>query len=297
MNYQGQLNAALNFGLLVDDIKQDEQLHRVATRLKPNRENGWYVAYHSLLIMGDWQTGITELFKPNGHQQTHQDKQRIKQSIERHRQEKEVLQRQTATYASQTYQSATEAIIHPYLTFKGLGNADGLKIEKDQLLIPLFDLANGKVENLQRIYPDRSKRFLKNGRITGLCCPCGLLNMQSEWPEQLTKVFICEGYATAASVYQMTNQPALAAMNSGNLLAVGKAAKEKWPDTEIVFAGDDDYLTEQKRGINPGKLKANEAAHELDAQVSFPPFTLEQKFAGLSDWNDYWLGSNRSAAR
>jgi putative DNA primase/helicase len=79
MNYQDQLKAALNFGLLVDDIKQDEQLHRVATRLKPNRENGWYVAYHSLLIMGDWQTGITELFKPNGHQQTNQDKQRIKQ--------------------------------------------------------------------------------------------------------------------------------------------------------------------------------------------------------------------------
>jgi len=296
MNYQDQLNAALNFGLLVHDIKQDEQLHRVATRLKPKGKNGWYVAYDTLLIMGDWQTGITESFKPNGHQQTTQDKQHINQSRERNRLEVEALQRQTAIYASQTYQNASQIVVHPYLTSKGLDNAEGLKIIKDQLLVPLFDLVTGNIENLQRIYLNGEKRFLKNGRVKGLCCPCGLLNMQAEWPEQLTRVFICEGYATAASVYQMTQQPVLAAMNAGNLLAVGKAVKAKWPNAEIVFAGDDDYSTEQKRGINPGKSKASEAAHELDAQVSFPPFKLEHKLAGLTDWNDYWLDSNRSAA-
>jgi putative DNA primase/helicase len=297
MNLQdSKLNTAIRFGLLVDNIKQDEQLHRVATQLKPKGKNGWYIAYDSLLIMGDWQTGLTELFKPNGHQQTHQDKQRIKQSIERHRQEKKALQRLTATYASQTYQNASEAIIHPYLTFKGLGNADGLKMVKDQLLVPLLDITTGKIENLQRIYSDGTKRFLKNGRITGLCCPCGLLNMQSEWPEQLTKVFICEGYATAASVYKMTSQPVLASMNSGNLLPVGKAVKAKWPNAEIVFAGDDDYLTEQKTGINTGRVKALEAATAIGAKVSFPPFTPEHKRAMLTDWNDYYLAISREVA-
>jgi putative DNA primase/helicase len=296
MNYQDRINAALKFGLLVDNIKQDDQLHRVATQLKPKGKNGWYISYDSLLIMGDWQTGITELFKPNGHQQTTQDKQRIKQSIERHRQEKEALQRLTATYASQTYQNASEAIIHPYLTFKGLCNADGLKMVREQLLVPLFDITNGKVENLQKIYPDGSKRFLKNGRITGLCCPCGVLNIQSEWPEQLAQVFICEGYATAASVYQMTQQPVLAAMNAGNLLPVGKAVKAKWPNAEIVFAGDDDYLTEQKTGINTGRVKALEAANAIGAKVSFPPFTPEHKRAGLSDWNDHYITTSREVA-
>ena len=296
MNYPDQLNAALNFGLLVNDIKQDEQLHRVATRLKPKGKNGWYIAYDSLLIMGDWQTGLTETFKANGHQQTTQDKQRINQSRERNRLEAEALQRQTAIYASQTYQNASQIVVHPYLTSKGLDNAEGLKIIKDQLLVPLFDLATGNIENLQRIYLNGEKRFLKNGRVRGLCCPCGLLNMQSEWPEQLIRVFICEGYATAASVYQITQQPVLAAMNAGNLLAVGKAAKAKWPNAEIVFAGDDDYLTEQKTGTNTGRVKALEAANAIGATVSFPPFTLEHKRADLTDWNDYYIATRLEAA-
>jgi putative DNA primase/helicase len=291
------VNAANDFGLMVDHIDQDEQLHRVPTHSKPSKKNGWYVAYNDCLVMGNWQTGEVETFKPSGQKITREDKQRIAQSRERNKLVKRQQQEQAAVLARAQYAQATDAVTHQYLVKKGISDIKGLKVANNQLLVPLFDLNTGMIKNIQRIYPDGAKRFLKNGQINGLCCPCGLLNMQSEWPEQLTKVFICEGYATAASVYQMTNQPALAAMNSGNLLAVGKAAKEKWPDVEIVFAGDDDYLTEQKRGINPGKSKANEAAHELDAQVSFPPFTLEHKLAGLSDWNDYWLDSNRSAAQ
>ena len=291
-----QLSAATSFGLLVDFIEQDEQLHRSGTQLKPKSKNGWYIAYSDFLIMGDWQTGITETFKPGSHQQTRLDSQRIKQAIERQRKEKALLQAQAAIYAQDVYQNASPVAVHPYLTHKGLDTAEGLKLDKNQLLIPLYDLVSGKVENLQRIFPDGAKRFLKNGRITGLCCPCGLLNMQSDWPEQLTKVFICEGYATAASVYQITHQPVLAAMNAGNLSPVAKLAKKKWPNIEIVIAGDDDYLTEQSTGINPGKAKATEAANLLGLQVSFPPFTLEHKRAGLTDWNDYFSITRSVAA-
>jgi putative DNA primase/helicase len=291
-----QLSAVTNFGLLVDFIEQDEQLHRAGTRLKPTSKNGWYIAYSDILIMGDWQTGITETFKLGSYQQTRLDSQRIKQAIERQKREKALLHVQAAIHAQDMYQKASQVVVHPYLSHKGLDSAEGLKLDRNQLLIPLYDLSNGKVENLQRIFPDHTKRFLKNGRITGLCCPCGLLNMQSDWPEQLTKVFICEGYATAASVYQMTHQPVLAAMNAGNLLAVAKLAKAKWPDADIVIAGDDDHLTEQSTGINAGRAKATEAANLLGAQVSFPPFTLEQKSAGLTDWNDYYSMTRSEAA-
>jgi putative DNA primase/helicase len=109
-------------------------------------------------------------------------------------------------------------------------------------------------------------------------------------------VFLCEGYATAASVYQMTQQPVLAAMNAHNLLPVAKLALRKWPGIEIVIAGDDDYLTEQSTGINPGKAKAYEAANLLGVKVSFPPFSPEHKKAGLTDWNDYYIAANREAA-
>jgi putative DNA primase/helicase len=246
--------------------------------------------------MGDWQTGITESFKSGTFQQTRKDKQRIKKCLERNKQEKKALRRQTATYANKTYQNAALAVVHPYLSQKGIEAADGLKLDRDQLLIPLYDLVDEKVENLQRIFPDGTKRFLKNGRMTGLCCPYGLLKIQSIWPERLTKAFICEGYATAASIYQMTQQPVLAAMNTNNLLPVARRALQKWPGIELVIAGDDDYLTEQHTGINPGKAKANEAANLLSLEVSFPPFTIEHKRAGLTDWNDYYIATKKDIA-
>lgn len=60
-------------------------------------------------------------------------------------------------------------------------------------------------------------------------------------------------------------------MNAGNLLSVAKAVVKKWPNSEIVIAGDDDWLTENDIGFNPGKTKATEAANAIGAKVSFPP--------------------------
>jgi putative DNA primase/helicase len=296
LNIHAQLTAAINFGLQIDSIEQDERLHRVSTRLKPKSKNGWYIAYSDFLIMGDWQTGITETFKPNTRLHSRADKQRIKKSIESNKREKEELRRKTASYANQTYQHAPLVAIHPYLSHKGIESTDGLKLVDNQLLVPLYNLATEDVENLQRIYPDGSKRFLKNGRVNGLCCPFGIIRNQSNWPIQLTKAFICEGYATAASLYQITHQPVLAAMNANNLLSVAKNALKKWPGIELVIAGDDDYLTETKTGINPGKVKALEAAHHLEVKVSFPPFTREHKQAGLTDWNDYYIATSKRDA-
>lgn len=286
-----QLNAAMNFGLLVGFIEQDEQLHRSGTRLNPNSKNGWYIAYDDFLIMGDWQTGITETFKSGTYLQTRIDKQRIKESKERNRREKALRHKQAASYAEKMYRNATKVAVHPYLSHKAIEATDGLKLVRNQLLVPLYDLDSENVENLQRIFPDGTKRFLKNGRITGLCYPCKILDTNLYWPERLPKVFICEGFATAESIYQMTQQPVLAAMNANNLLAVAKNALKKWPNIKIVIAGDDDYLTEQSSGTNPGKTKAFEAANLLDVKVSFPPFTPEHKRAGLTDWNDYYIAT------
>ena len=290
MNYQNQLNAAIQFGLLIDHIEQDEQLHRVATQLKPKGKNGWYVAYGDLLIMGDWLTGITETWKPDGHQQTLADRRLIKEAIERSKQQKLSNQREAALHARTQYQQAKQVTIHPYLSEKGISSADGLRISGKWLLVPLYDVITNELVNLQRIAPDGAKRFLKGGRITGTGCPICLGDKPTE------QMFICEGYATAASIHHMTNQPVIAAMNAGNLLPVVKAVKKRWPDVEIVIAGDDDWLTEQELGFNPGKDKATEAAYLVGVKVSFPPFTPEHKRAGLTDWNDYYIATNREVA-
>lgn len=289
------VNAANDFGLMVDHIDQDEQLHRVPTHSKPSKKNGWYVAYNDCLVMGNWQTGEVETFKPSGQKITREDKQRIAQSRERNKLVKRQQQEQAAVLARAQYAQATDAVTHQYLVKKGISDIKGLKVANNQLLVPLFDLNTGMIKNIQRIYSDGAKRFLKNGQITGLCC--GLLNRQIVMPENVTEFYICEGFATAASIFQMTGQPVIAAMNAGNLLSVSKLAKSKWPNANITIAADDDWVTHQKYGVNPGKEKAIEAANVIGASVSVPPFTADQHMSGLSDWNDYWLDSNRGAAQ
>jgi putative DNA primase/helicase len=285
-----KLNTAIRFGLLVDDIKQDEQLHRVATQLKPKVKNGWYVSYGDLLIMGDWLTGITETWKPEGHQRSEADRRLISEAIERSKQQKLSNQRQAASNARAQYQQAKQVVVHPYLSDKGISSADGLRLSGKWLLVPLYDVMTNELVNLQRIAPDGTKLFSKGAKITGAGC---LICIEGNPTEQM---FICEGYATAASIHHMTNKPVIAAMNVGNLLPVAKAAKKRWPNVEIVIAGDDDWLTEQELGFNPGKDKSIEAAYIVGAKVSFPPFTPEHKRAGLTDWNDYYLATSREVA-
>jgi len=65
-------------------------------------------------------------------------------------------------------------------------------------------------------------------------------------------LLIAEGYATAATVHQATGFATVAAMNCGNLFAVAKAQREKFPDREIIIAADNDQAT----AGNPGLSKA-----------------------------------------
>jgi putative DNA primase/helicase len=281
-----QLGAALNFGLLVDSIEQDEQLHRIATQLKPKGKNGWYVAYGDLLIMGDWLTGITETWKPEGHQRSLADRRLIREAIDGSKQQKLSNQRQAALNARAQYQQAKQVAVHPYLSNKGISSPDSLRLSGKWLLVPLYDVMTNELVNLQRIAPDGTKLFSKGGQITGAGCPICLDD------KPIDQIFICEGYATAASIHHMTSKPVIAAMNAGNILPVAKAVKKRWPRVDIVIAGDDDWLTEQELGFNSGKDKSIEAAHIVGAKVSFPPFTLEEKKSGLTDWNDYYLAYN-----
>lgn len=286
MSYSEQLNAALNFGLLVDRLECDNQLHRVSTQLKPKGKNGWYIAFNEspTLVMGDWQTGITEIWKPSGYKQSYTERLEVQQALkapEAVRAKNHVIAAQKARNIYSHAKSVTE---HQYLTQKGINAPYVIRCKDNILIIPLVDYSLAKPEliNVQTINEHGFKKFTKGGRVTGLCCPIELpIN------EPLTRLYIAEGFSTAVSVHQITGCSVLAAMNANNLTPVAKIARLRWPDIEIIITGDDDYLTERKTGINPGKAKAINAASMIRAKTAFPPFTFEQKLAGLTDWNDY----------
>ena len=139
-------------------------------------------------------------------------------------------QHNTARYAQWLWTNATPADpSHPYLLRKQVPPY-GLRQKDQQLLVPL--ISEGRLLNLQCIAPDGDKRFLKGGRVQGCHALLGTLGAGA-------RLYLCEGWATGATLHAATGCPVACAMNAGNLLAAGRQLWQEYPDCELVVAGDD----------------------------------------------------------
>ena len=150
-----------------------------------------------------------------------------------------------------------------------------LKQYRGSVLAELRDI-DGTLYSLQFIKPDGAKFFLSGGRIKGCFHTFGEL-------EGATVCHIAEGISTAATVHNWQDGPTLAAMNAGNLLPVGLAVRQAYPNIKIVFAADNDRFNP---GGNVGRDKAEEAARICNGFVLMPEFPKGSKG---TDWNDYFF--------
>ena len=154
-----------------------------------------------------------------------------------------------------TARPATNA--HPYLERKGI-HAIGIRRLRDMLLIPARDAA-GVLHTLQFIGADGAKRFLTGGRIAGCYFAMG---------RPADSLLLCEGYATGATLHQATGCAVAVAFNCGNLPAVARALRAKFPAVRIVVCADDDSRTPG----NPGLTRAREAARAVGGFLAVPRF-------------------------
>jgi putative DNA primase/helicase len=161
--------------------------------------------------------------------------------------------------------------LHRYLTRKAVKIFGDVREYRGALVLPLRAV-DGELHSLQFIGADGTKRFLTGGRCSG--CFFTL----ADKPDGA--LVIAEGFATAASVAEATGLATVAAMNAGNLLAVSKALREKYPSREIIICADNDQFTEG----NPGITKANEAAKAIRAKLAVPQFADTTKQP--TDFND-----------
>lgn len=166
-----------------------------------------------------------------------------------------------------------------YLSRKGC-QPHNVRQSGDVLLIPLC--VGKRLVNLQRIWPDGTKRFLAGGRVTGCYSPIGVL-------EPGEPLYICEGWATGATIHEHNGAAVACAMNAGNLFAVGDYLRRSYPDNPLIVAGDDDRQSDG----NPGRTHANRAAADLGCGVVFPPWSGAEPLE-LSDFNDLrqWREAN-----
>ncbi|KVH30765.1 hypothetical protein [Burkholderia cepacia] len=113
---------------------------------------------------------------------------------------------------------------HPYVRAKNI-KPYGAKQLREQLVLKVQDIG-GAHHSAQYIQPDGSKAFQTGGRISG----CFVAVTGGAKPGNDTPLLVCEGFATACSLHEATGYPVAAAMNAGNLMAVAKAWRAKYPE-------------------------------------------------------------------
>lgn len=250
---------------------------------KPGRRNGWYVLHVNSIAFGafgSWNHGDSHAWSsraPTNQRETARLRQQIEQARRQRDVEQQRRQQQTAAYARRLWRDARRADPeHPYLVAKGC-RSHGLRQKGDLLLIPLS--RDKALVNLQRIGPDGSKRFLSGGLIKGCCSTLGIV-------ANGRPLYLCEGWATGATLHEHSGAAVACAMNAGNLLPAGEALRKQHPDAVLILAGDDDRLTTG----NPGRTAATIAAARLNCGLIFPPWRGDEALE-LSDFNDLqqWL--------
>ena len=174
----------------------------------------------------------------------------------------------------------------PYMLAKGIEPQPDVFTDKDgrTTCVPATD-ANEKQWTMQYIQEDGTKRFAKDSRKEGCFHVIGGMDALAQAPA----LVIAEGYATASSLSQSLGFATVAAFDSGNLPLVARALHAKFPDKLVVIAGDDDRHLEVTQGVNPGKLKAHEAANATGGKVLLPIFAPGEQTAnpkGYTDFND-----------
>jgi putative DNA primase/helicase len=279
---------AATFGPLDWLPTPDGQIHRFhVPGDRAGSRNGWYVLYLDGLavgIFGSWKRGGSNTWnsrRPADPFEADQLAERIEQAKRQRQTEQRQRQQAAAIKAQRLWAEAVPADpCHPYLIRKGC-QPHGLRQLGDVLLVPLY--LGRQLVNLQRIHPDGTKRFMPGGRVTGCYSPIGRL-------EPAKPLYICEGWATGATIHEAKGAAVACAMNAGNLFAVGDRLRRVYPDSPLIVAGDDDRMTEG----NPGRTAANKAAADLGALgVVVPPWSGAEPLT-LSDFNDLrqWREAN-----
>lgn len=259
-------------------IISDGNLHHFSTGSNSNKESGWYV-YHDGDIpagaFGDFRTDTNEKWRANiGREYTVAENtantERMNAIHNKHKAEKAKNAVATKECANEIWDAAVRVKTHTYLSNKGV-KAYGIKKYRGSLVIPMLD-AYGTIHSLQYIKADGNKRFLSGGRIKGCYFSIGK-------PDQI--IYICEGYATGASIHEATGEGVVVAFNAGNLPEVAQAIRAKYPDIEIVICADDDFENEK----NIGLIKAEKAASLVDGGCAIPNFG-DDRPDGATDFND-----------
>lgn len=257
-----------------DEIILDGQLRRFRTDSKKHDRSGWYVGHADgicTMIWGDWRQGIEQTIKATiNREYTVADEMahvarvaaaKVARDLERKKQNEAAASTVEIIWS----EGAAASAEHPYLKRKGI-QPHGAKITGDgRLMVPLFD-SDGALASLQYIDAEGGKLYHPGGSVGGKFCLIGTLDVPGV-------LYVAEGFATAATIHEVSGRPVVVAYSASNLVPVTGILREMHSATQdIVIVADHD-----QSGV--GQRYAEQASAKYGARMVMPPI--------LGDANDY----------
>ncbi|HTP64636.1 MAG TPA: AAA family ATPase [Geobacteraceae bacterium] len=236
---------------------------RFATSDRKGDDAGWCKLFEDMEggVFGCWRQGITETWQACTSRTQEEQREflsRVREAKEEAAVIEEEIRRECRKKTAELWEKGRDVETrHPYLAAKRI-KPHGIKQMRESLMVPVRD-TRGELHGLQFIMPDGTKRFKSGTALTGCYHAMG---------KPGGRILIAEGYATGATLYEVTGHAVACAFTAGNLKAVAEALKQKYPDAALVICADDDHATEG----NPGLAKATEVALAVDALLAVPNF-------------------------
>lgn len=225
-----------------DEIILDGQLRRFRTDPKKHDRSGWYVGHADgicTMIWGDWRQGIEQTIKADtGRKLTVADEMAHVARVAAAKSARDLERKKQNEAAASTVEiiwseGAAASPEHPYLKRKGI-QPHGAKITGDgRLMVPLFD-SDGALASLQYIDAEGGKLYHPGGSVSGKFCIIGTLDVPGV-------LYVAEGFATAATIHEVSGRPVVVAYSASNLVPVTCTMREIHGQAQdIVIVADND---------------------------------------------------------
>lgn len=271
-------------GFFPDEIIPDGEIRRFKRTASDKHLDAWYAAYENhtskgdtfyVYVGGDWREPGRIIKILSNQELSINDKKIIDSQIQDTKFqieiEKEQLKKQCEVECQTIWAESGEFTDTEYTIKKKIKGDFKVKTKGKVVMVPVKTI-DDKLVGLQKIYPDGKKFFHPGTAKKGSFHLIG--------PHINGETYICEGFATGASIHMATGKPVVVAFDAGNLVHVAKAVRSKFKETKIIICGDDDKWTKD----NPGKTFAEKAAQEVKGSVVFPKFSVD--IEGHTDFND-----------
>ena len=256
-------------------LEIDGQLHRFSTKGRKRDDSGWYVIFPDEPVAGRfgcWRDQIDCVFKADvGRELTASENMAIIRRQTEAKEERERAREKKASLAANTVDTIWSEAIgaspdHPYLKRKGI-EPHGARLTGDgRLIVPLYS-SDGELASLQYISEDE-KRYHPGGTTKSCSWTLGEVTPGP--------IFVAEGYATAATVHEISGRPCVISYSANNLpTIVGQLREAHGQTQELVIVADNDAS-----GV--GRNKADEASAKHGGRIVMPP--------SEGDANDYLAG-------